>query len=117
MKNDQNARKFCRRFFLHKMYKNMQKRVTFRSQFLSMVEIIIITFIYIKLYALSNKELVLKISKYSWLLLTHQKITCSKSTIETLENGVKYVQNEQFFVHFEHISYLFPVFLLLTLNN
>ena len=57
MKNDQNVRKFCRRFFLSKMYKNMQKRVTFWSQFLSMVEIIIITFIYMKLYALSNKEL------------------------------------------------------------
>ena len=41
------------------------------------------------------------------------KITCSNATIETLEKGVKYV----FIVNFEHISHLFLVFLLLTLNK
>ena len=35
-------------------------------------------------------------------------ITCSKLTIETLEQGVKYV---------EHILHLVLVFLLLTLNR
>ena len=37
----------------------------------------------------------------------------SKSTIETLEKGVKYV----FIVNFEHISHLFLVILLLTLSK
>ena len=46
--------------------------------------------------------------------------------IETLEQGVKYVQSQQsqsqrrrsgvFIVNFEHISHLVLVFLLLTLN-
>ena len=54
--------------------------------------------------------------------------TCSNSTIETPEKGVKYVQNQQWkhqnnvnwrrsrisIVNFEHISRLFLVFLLLT---
>ena len=57
--------------------------------------------------------------------------TCSKSTIESLEHGVKYVPRltiktpEQrhlhcssvFIVNFEHISNLFLVFLLLILNK
>ena len=44
--------------------------------------------------------------------------TCSKLTIETVEQGVKYVQvNNMFFiVKFEYISHLALVFLLLTLN-
>ena len=37
--------------------------------------------------------------------------SCSESTPETLEKGVKYVQNS------EHISHFFLVFLLLTLNK
>ena len=40
--------------------------------------------------------------------------TCSKSTIETLEKGVKYVQT---YVNFEHISQLYLVFLFSTLNK
>ena len=42
-----------------------------------------------------------------------------KSTIETLEQGVKYVKvprSDIFIVTFEHISQLLLVFLLLTLN-
>ena len=41
---------------------------------------------------------------------TQITIACSKSAIETLERGVKYV-------NFEHIFDLFLVFLLLTLNK
>ena len=41
--------------------------------------------------------------------------------METLEKGVKYEQQNNtindFIVNFEHISHLFPVFLLLTLNR
>ena len=55
--------------------------------------------------------------------------TCSRLTIETLEQGVKYVQSLKtqggrhrrlsgvFIVNFEHISYLVLIFLLLTLNS
>ena len=45
--------------------------------------------------------------------------TCSKLTIGTLEQGVKYVQWRRsgiFIVNFEHISHLVLLFLLLTLN-
>ena len=41
---------------------------------------------------------------------------CSKLTVETLEQGLKYVQSDVFMVNFEHISHLVLVFLLLTLN-
>ena len=41
--------------------------------------------------------------------------------METLEKGVKYEQQKNiindFIVNCEHISHLFPVFLLLTLNR
>ena len=56
-------------------------------------------------------------------------ITCSKLTIETLEQKVKYVQSEHMFivrrqllrpgvfiVNFEHISHPVLVFLLLTFS-
>ena len=43
--------------------------------------------------------------------------TCSKSTTETLEKGAKYIPSGAFNVNFEHISHLFLVFLLLTLNK
>ena len=48
--------------------------------------------------------------------------TCSNLTIETLEQGVKYVQSCEicsgvFTVNFEHISPLILVFLLLTLSR
>ena len=55
----------------------------------------------------------------------HPAFTCSKLSIETLEQGVKYmfkVNNKDssrsgiFIVNFEHISHLVLVFLLLTLN-
>ena len=44
--------------------------------------------------------------------------TCSKLTVEALEQGVKYVQCRSgiFIVNFEHISPLVLVFVLLTLN-
>ena len=60
---------------------------------------------------------------------TQPAFTCSKLTIETLEQNVKYVQLTRktlerrqwrrsgvFLVNFEHISHLALVFLLLTLN-
>ena len=63
--------------------------------------------------------------------ITQQTFPCSKSIIETLEKGVKYVQNITiktsehcqwrysgvFIVNFEHISHHFLLFLPLTLNN
>ena len=49
------------------------------------------------------------------LFPTQPAITCSKLTIETLEQGVKYVQIMSFVVNFEDISPLVLVFLL-TLN-
>ena len=61
---------------------------------------------------------------------TQPTFTCSKLTIETLEQGVKYVQKLTiktperhhrrfsgfFIVNFERISHLALVFLMLTLN-
>ena len=52
---------------------------------------------------------------------TQPVFTCSKLTIETLEQRVKYVQRRwrrsgMFIVNFEQISHLALVFLLLTLN-
>ena len=64
----------------------------------------------------------------------HTVITCSKLTIETLEQGVKYGEicskltikaperrhwgcSDVFIVNFEHISHLFVVFLLLNLSR
>ena len=46
-------------------------------------------------------------------------ITCSKLTIETLEQGVKYAQSCSgvCIVNFEHILHLVLVFLLLTLSR
>ena len=52
--------------------------------------------------------------------ISQPAITCSKLTIETLEQGVKYVQwcrSGVFIVNFEHISHLVLVFLLLTLSR
>ena len=65
------------------------------------------------------------ISKILWLLHTRTQlaVTCSKLTIEMLEQGVNYVQICQwrrsgvFIVNFEHISHLVLLFLLLTLNK
>ena len=55
-------------------------------------------------------------------LITQQTFTCSKSTTKTLEKSVKYIQSYWrcscvFVVNVEHISRLFLVFLLLTLNK
>ena len=44
---------------------------------------------------------------------TQLAITCSKLTLETLDQGVKGV----FIVNFEHISHLGLVFLLLSLSR
>ena len=53
-------------------------------------------------------------------------LTCSKSTLETLEKGVKHAQSKQsihrrsssvFIDNFEDISHLFLVLLLLNLNK
>ena len=50
--------------------------------------------------------------------------TCSKLTMETLEQGLKFVHNKDnndvvrvFIANFEHISHLVLVFLLLTLSR
>ena len=58
------------------------------------------------------------------IIVTQPAITCSKLTIETLEQGLKYVQSYKdtrtpgvFIVNFEHISHLALVFLLLTLSR
>ena len=55
-------------------------------------------------------------------VISRPAITCSKLTIETLEQGVKYEQphwrrSGVFIVTFEHISHLSLVFLLLTLTK
>ena len=48
---------------------------------------------------------------------TQPVFTCWKLTIETPEQGVKYVQSSQYrHFNFEHISRLVLVFPLLTLN-
>ena len=44
-------------------------------------------------------------------------ITCSKLTIETLEQGVKWHPSGVFIINFEHILHLVLVFLLLTLSR
>ena len=60
--------------------------------------------------------------------ITQSTITCSKLTIEALEQGVKYVsklkiktqerrQRRVFIVKFEHISNLVLLFLLLILSR
>ena len=53
-------------------------------------------------------------------LLTQPAFTCSKLTMQTLEQSVKCVKywgrSGVFIVNFEHISHLDLVFLLLTLN-
>ena len=51
---------------------------------------------------------------------SQQTFTYSKSILETLEKGVKYVQwcrSDAFIVNFENIANLFQVFLLLILNR
>ena len=64
-------------------------------------------------------------------MLPQPAFTCSKLTIETLEQGVKicskltikkperrqWSRSGVFIVNFEHISHLVLVFLLLTLNK
>ena len=61
-------------------------------------------------------------------LLLKSNLTCSKSTIVTLQKGMKKVNNRNtratsmtssgvFIANFEHISHLLLVFLLLTLNK
>ena len=61
--------------------------------------------------------------KHWYGFISQLTFTCSKLIIETLEESVKYVQSEHWcrfsdaIVNFEHISPLFLVFLLLTLNR
>ena len=53
-------------------------------------------------------------------IITQPIITCSKFTIETLEEGVRYVKWRRsgvFIVNLEHISCLVLLFLLLTLSR
>ena len=55
------------------------------------------------------------------VLISQPAFTCSKLTVETLEQGVKYVQKCEicsgiFIVNFEHISHLVVVFLLLAVD-
>ena len=54
---------------------------------------------------------------YLVIVATQSAFTCSKLTIKTLEQGVKYVRRSGvFIVNLEHISHLILVFLLLTLS-
>ena len=58
-----------------------------------------------------------------WQANTQLVFACSKSTIETVEKDVNYVQRRQghvshvFIVDSEHISHLFVVILLFTLSR
>ena len=52
----------------------------------------------------------------SFLAETQLILSCSKSTIEIVGKGGKYVQSYQY-KHIEHISQLFLLCLLLTLNK
>ena len=53
-----------------------------------------------------------------WLRrLAQLTFTCLKSTTEILEKGVKYVHSGVFIVNFEHILYLFLVFILLIVSK
>ena len=68
---------------------------------------------------LALKNLCLKDKEPRVLTATQFTVTCSNSTIEIL---LKYVQgqwrhSDVFIVSFEHISHLFTVFQLLTLNK
>ena len=52
---------------------------------------------------------------YSVLITASQeRFTCSRSTVKTLDKGVKYIQNV-LIVNFDHISHIVLVFSLLTL--
>ena len=51
------------------------------------------------------------------VIVTQPAITCSKLTIGTLEQGVKWRCSGVFIVNFEHISHLVLMFLLLTLSR
>ena len=54
------------------------------------------------------------------IIITQSGFTCSKLTIETLEQGMKDVQigrSGVFAVNFEHISHFVLVFLLFTLSR
>ena len=53
---------------------------------------------------------------FSFYVLSQLAITCSKLTIETLEQGVWH-SSGVFIVNFEQISHLALVFLLLTLSR
>ena len=71
------------------------------------------------------------LKSYKCLPLTQPIITCSKLPIETLKQGVEYVQKrtmetperrlwchfDVFIVNFEHISHLAFMYLLLTLSR
>ena len=76
-------------------------------------------FLKINPYEDYKQILLFKISQNTHLI-TQPAITCSKLTIETLEQSAKYVQwcrSDVFIVNFEHISHLVLVFLLLTLSR
>ena len=51
------------------------------------------------------------------VIVTQPAITCSKLTIGTLEQGVKWRYSGVFIVNFEHISHLVLMFLMLTLSR
>ena len=62
------------------------------------------------------------VNNSNWLYISQLTFTCLKLTTETLEKGVKYVQSQWrrsgvFIVNAEHISHLFIVLLLSTLNK
>ena len=64
----------------------------------------------------------LKVLLRDFTKLSKSAFTCSKLTIQTLEQGVKHVKVNNkdagvFIVNFEHIPHLVIVFLLLTLRK
>ena len=73
-----------------------------------------------KLNFLNSHLWILYIKADSKLTLPSQK-TCSKLTIETQQQGVKYVHVKRrsgvFIVNFEHISHLVLMFLFVTMSS
>ena len=81
-------------------------------------------FVCFDIYNYSVQDIVLLVLTICYLLFklyaknmtTQLTFTCSKSTIEIIEKGMKH-RSGVFIVNFEHISQFLLVFLLLTLNT
>ena len=64
------------------------------------------------LHPFSDEDIWIAINEWE----SQSAITCSKLTIETLQQRVEWRRSGIFIVNFEHISHLVLVFLLLTLS-